>query len=95
MIENLPPDGGGDMQQLNLFEAERPVAPPRPTNVAYVRKHLNRVLATVRAAQIMPWNPTDQRHWETFFPKLAGLLPAEEGVALRTAFNAEIARLRG
>ena len=94
MIENLPSGGAGDMQQLNLFEAERLAPTPRPPDVPYVRKHLSRVLATVRAAQIMPWNGADQRHWETFFPKLAALLPGDEGQALCEAFATEVARLR-
>jgi hypothetical protein len=82
------------MHQLNLFEVERPAPAPRPPNIPYIRKNLNRVLATARAAQIMPWNPVNQSHWESFFPKLAELLPPEEGAALCEAFAAELARLR-
>jgi hypothetical protein len=83
-----------DRRQLHLFEAERPAPAPPPPNIPYIRKHLNRVLATARAAQIMPWNPARERHRESFFPQLARLLPPEEGAALREAFAAEIVRLR-
>jgi hypothetical protein len=82
------------MHQLNLFESERPVPAARPPNIPYVRKHLNRVLAIARTAQIMPWSAANQRHWESFFPKLAELLPKEEGAALCEAFAAELDRLR-
>jgi hypothetical protein len=94
MIERLSPVEARDMHQLNLFEAERAAPAPPPPNIPYIRKNLNRVLATARAAQIMPWNPTNQRHWESFFPELAALLPSDEGAAMCGAFAAELARLR-
>jgi hypothetical protein len=93
MIENPSSTGARDMDQLNLFEAERPIPAPRPPNLPYIRKHLNRILATARAAQVMPWGPVNQRQWETFFPELAALLPVEEGSALCEAFASELSRL--
>jgi hypothetical protein len=94
MIEPHTSADARDMHQLNLFEAERAAPPPRPPNIPYIRKNLNRILATARAAQIMPWNPTNQRHWESFFPELAAMLPPEEGAAMCEAFAAELVRLR-
>jgi hypothetical protein len=82
------------MSQLNLFEPERAIPEPRPSNPAFIRKNLNRVLNIARAAEIMPWNAADEAHWESFFPKLASLLPQEEGAALDLAFKNELARLR-
>jgi hypothetical protein len=38
--------------------------------------------------------PASLRHWEAFFPKLAELLPREEGGSLCEAFAAELERLR-
>lgn len=93
-METRPSAEARDMHQLHLFEAERAAPAPRPPNIPYIRKNLNRILATARAAQIMPWNATNQRHWESFFPQLAALLPADEGAALCDAFAAELARLR-
>jgi hypothetical protein len=82
------------MSQLNLFKPERAVPEPRPSNPAFVRKHLNRVLNLARAAERMPWNPSEAENWAELFPRLTQSLPPDEGQALREAFAAELARLR-
>lgn len=83
------------MVQLNLFEAERPIPPPTPSNPAFVRKHLVRLLNIAREARWMPWPKPDAESWEVRFPRLAALLPPEEGEPMARAFAAELARLRG
>ena len=68
--------------------------PPRPPNLANIRKHLRVVLRLVRNAEIMPWHDADARHWEQNFPVLARLLPPEEGEAMTAEFETELARLK-
>lgn len=83
------------MSQLNLFSSERPVAEPRPSNPDFVRKHLLRLLRLARAAERMPWSPSETDKWRSLFPQLAETLPIDEGRELRDAFEAELVRLGG
>lgn len=80
------------MSQLNLF-APKP-AEPRPPDLNYIRKSLNRDLRTLRNAQIMPWSEPEAQSQETHFPVLARYLPAEEANAMIAEFTTELARLR-
>ena len=87
-------------RQLNLFgeaEAElpgldRPAAAYRP-DPDEVRAELLAVLAEVRAAQTLPWDPRRALYWRTVFPQMTNWLPDEEAAELRFAFEAEIRRL--
>lgn len=81
------------MSQLNLFTPAQPVVERRPTDPAFARKHLNRLLREAKAAERMPWSPPDTRQWRTLFPQLAQVLPAEEAQELCAAFEAELSRL--
>lgn len=81
------------MSQLNLFTPAQPVVERRPTDPAFARKHLNRLLREARTAERMPWSPPDTQQWRTLFPQLAQTLPAEEARELCEAFEAEMARL--
>lgn len=82
------------MSQMNLFQAERPVAEPRPSNPDFVRRHLNRLLRTARGAERMPWSPSEAESWRALFPQLAEALPPEERQELNEAFESELDRLK-
>jgi hypothetical protein len=82
------------MSQLKLFRPERAEPPQRPTDPAYIRKCLNRLLRLAREAQIMPWSEGETESWEKLFPELAGSLPAEEAAELIAQFKIELERLR-
>jgi hypothetical protein len=83
------------MNQLKLFRPEHPdPSPGRPSDAAYVRKSLQRLLRIAREAQIMPWSDAETESWEKLFPELAASLPAEEADVLTSDFNGELLRLR-
>lgn len=82
------------MNQLSLFETERAATERRAPNIAYIRKHLNRLLRLARQAERLPWSQAETASWEKFFPELAQLIPGEEGEALRAAFVLEVERLK-
>ncbi|MER9974561.1 hypothetical protein [Mesorhizobium sp. M0085] len=82
------------MNQLSLFETERAVTEPRAPNVAYIRKHLNRLLRLAGKAERLPWSEAETASWEKLVPELTLLLPPEEGEALRAAFVLELERLK-
>jgi hypothetical protein len=82
------------MTQLPLFGSKKPPTEPRPTDLAYVRKSLNRLLRTARDAQIMPWSDGEAQSWEKLFFELAASLPAEEAQSLTAEFSNELTRLR-
>jgi hypothetical protein len=82
------------MSQLPLFGVKKGVSEPRPTDLAYIRKSLSRLLRTARDADIMPWSPAEADSWEKLFVELAASLPAEEAETLRSGFKTELDRLR-
>jgi hypothetical protein len=83
------------MSQLKLFRPESlESSPGRPSDPAYIRKSLNRLLRVAREAQIMPWSESETESWEKLFPELAALLPAAEGELLTSEFSNELDRLR-
>ncbi|MGE0502185.1 MAG: hypothetical protein AB7I79_14625 [Rhizobiaceae bacterium] len=82
------------MSQLSLFDSPKPTSERRPPDLAYVRKHLNRLLRLARDAGMLPWSEAETRKWESFFPELTALLPPEEGEPLAKAFAAELERLK-
>jgi hypothetical protein len=59
-----------------------------------VRLRLHALLATVRHASEMPWEPSRARAQEHLFTNMANWLPQDERDALRQAFAAEMTRLR-
>jgi len=86
--------------QLDLFDHDEPddVLENRPTPVYRadpdeVRAELHQMLAEARAAQEMPWEPERVRLYRTIFPQMSNWLPADEAAQLRSAFEAELARL--
>ncbi len=59
-----------------------------------VRRRLQALLDTARAATAMPWPERDARMWQTVFPQMAGWLPDEEANQLCFEFVQEIERLK-
>ena len=82
------------MSQLPLFRPKHADPTPRPPDLAYIRKSLNRLLRLAREAQILPWSDSETASWEKLFPELAASLPAEEAEELTSEFRAELTRLR-
>ncbi len=58
-----------------------------------VRRDLTRLLAKVRGAHVMPWEPRKVRLYRTIFPQMSQWLPDDEAKQLCFEFEAEIARL--
>lgn len=84
--------------QLSLFgvgegRMEPPVRRFVP-DTELIRRRLQGLLATARAATTMPWPERDARMWLTVFPQMADWLPDEEANQLRFEFMQEIQRLK-
>jgi hypothetical protein len=58
-----------------------------------VRRDLMRLLAQVRTAQVMPWEPRKVRLYRTIFPQMSQWLPDDEAKQLCFEFEAELVRL--
>ena len=78
--------------QGDLFgAAEAPQAyHPDPDKV---RSRLHKILAEMRGAKALPWEPSTVSLYRTIFPQMTNWLPEDEGAQLRFEFEAEIARL--
>lgn len=64
---------------------------PDPTDI---RRRLQELLATARAAERMPWDARKAGVWQIIFPQMANWLPEEEANQLRFEFAREIERLK-
>jgi hypothetical protein len=88
-------DGQADLfqndAQPDLFGGEAAAA-YRP-NLDKVRARLEKILAEARAAQAMPWEPTQLSLYRTIFPQMTDYLPEDEGAQLRFSFEGEMKRL--
>ena len=87
-----------DADQLSFFgvgegRMELPVRRFVP-DTELIRRRLQSVLATARAATTMPWPERDARMWLTVFPQMADWLPDDEANQLRFEFMQEIERLK-
>lgn len=60
---------------------------------AVIRKRLQDLIATARAAKTMPWDEHDARVWQMIFPNMASWLPEDEAARLRLEFMQEMQRL--
>jgi hypothetical protein len=93
-MSNSQPDLFGDQQSEHIEVVTAAFEPPSPEFVARIRNELEGTLRTVRTAPTLPWpDLTRATLAELRFHSIARWLPDQEGVALRTAFEAEIARL--
>ncbi|MGH7065961.1 MAG: hypothetical protein ACREET_17955 [Stellaceae bacterium] len=85
------------MRQTDLFEIApasiklRAQETPDPNTI---RVRLHAMLALVRDAAVMPWEPPRARAQEHLFVNMAAWLPPEERDALRRDFAAQMSRLR-
>jgi hypothetical protein len=77
--------------QPDLFGAEAvPAYRPDPDKV---RSRLHKILAEMRGAQTLPWEPTTVSLYRTIFPQMTDWLPEDVGAQLRFAFDTEMERL--
>jgi hypothetical protein len=58
-----------------------------------VRAKLRLILSEVKAAQRLPWKPSQLALYRTIFPQMTNWLPDEEGAQLRFEFESEMERL--
>ena len=79
------------VRQGDLFGA--PAVPAYRPDPDKVRSRLHKILAEVRAAKAMPWEPTTVSLYRTIFPQMTQWLPEEEGAQLRFQFDTELERL--
>jgi len=91
MAPSDDPDDSPAEMQPDLFGAE-PVPAYRPAPDK-VRSRLHKILAEMRGAQKLPWEPTTVSLYRTIFPQMTNWLPEEEAAQLRFAFDTEMARL--
>lgn len=79
-------------RQANLFDD----VPPQPTGPSpeVIRKRLDALLATARAAERMPWDPQRANVNAVLFRQMANWLPEDERDFMRAAFAYELERLR-
>lgn len=79
-------------EQSELFSEDSPTPEYRADPDA-VRADLYKILAEVRAAQKLPWEPKTVLLYRTIFPQMTNWLPDDEGAQLRFEFETEIKRL--
>jgi hypothetical protein len=79
-------------EQSDLF-GEDTATPEYRADPDSVRAELYKILAEVRAAQKLPWEPKTVLLYRTIFPQMTNWLPDEEGAQLRFEFETEIKRL--
>ena len=56
---------------------------------------LEKLLAEARAAERMPWEPSQLSLYRLIFPQMTLWLAKDEGTQYRTAFDRELKRLEG
>lgn len=81
------------MSQLELF-AQPAVAQPTTPSVESVRERLEKLLKSLRHADVMPLTARELRYWTVVVPQMSTWLPAEEKAAVCDEFNAHLARLQ-
>lgn len=82
--------------QGSLFGEGRMAPPSRSSStpdIQSIRKRLNGLLDTLRAAGVMPLSDRDARTWRTVVPNMTKWLPEDEANAIREAFDQEMRRL--
>lgn len=91
MTKNGDPADAREDMQADLFGA--PDVPAYRPNPDKVRSRLYKILAEMRAAQKLPWEPTTVSLYRTIFPQMTNWLPEEEAAQLRFDFDTEMKRL--
>jgi hypothetical protein len=85
------------MRQGDLFAAASATVRPSTAEAPEpetIRARLHAILALLRDACEMPWEPLRARTQEYLFTNMAEWLPQEERDALRREFAAQMSRLR-
>ena len=77
--------------QGELFEA--PTEPAYQPNLDKVRARLEKLLGEARAAETMPWEPSQLSLYRLIFPQMTHWLPEDEAAGYRRAFESEMTRL--
>ena len=77
----------------DLFGEDAPT-PEYRADPDEVRDELYRILAEVRGADKLPWEPRKALVYSTTFPQMTLWLPEEEGAQLRLEFEQEMERLK-
>lgn len=81
--------------QGSLF-GEGKMTPPARASIPdpeTIRRRLNRLLQTLRAADVLPLSEKDVRMWRAVVPNMTKWLPEPEGAEIRNAFHREMERL--
>jgi hypothetical protein len=92
MMANQQDLFGNSSPQGDLFgesEPARRVWKPDPDKV---RARLERILAEARAAERLPWTPSQKRLFQKIFPDMTEYLPEEEAAQYRFQFETEMKR---
>ena len=93
-MPNSQPDLFADQQSRDREVPPGAFEPPPLEFIARIRDELEGTLRTVRTAAALPWpDLTRATLAELRFHSIARWLPAAEAQVLRTAFEAEMARL--
>jgi hypothetical protein len=81
---------GSDQPDPSDENFETPTFYPDPDEV---RDELHKILAEMKAAELMPWDAGKAQLYRTIFPQMTNALPEDEGAQLRFQFEEELARL--
>jgi hypothetical protein len=81
------------MSQLELF-IQPVVAQPTTPSVESVRERLQKLLKSLRGADVMPLTAREVAYWTVVTPQMSNWLPTEEKAAVCDEFNAHLARLQ-
>lgn len=81
------------MSQLELFIQPVVVQPTVPS-VELVRERLQKLLTSLRAAEVMPLTARQVAYWTVVTPQMSNWLPSEEKAAICDEFDAHLARLQ-
>jgi hypothetical protein len=93
-MNDQPDMFGHDPAQSEMFDEEPLTEPPKKLTADDIRAEMLELIATARAAEIMPWTPREVRSHTALFPYMAEWLPKEEGEQLLLEFETEMERLR-
>ena len=82
------------MNQPSLFDPPAQPRKPMSPDIRRIRGDLLGALRRAAHADRMPWNAETVRRWEEDFPRLAAMLPDDEGPELLGYFREQMERLK-
>jgi hypothetical protein len=91
----------GSSRQRDLFQDDEPSdlssedspTPEYRPDPESVRDELHKILAEMKGAKTLPWEPARASLYRTIFPQMTNWLPEEEGAQLRFEVDTQMARL--